>query len=81
MTKVKITEKLQDIFRDVFDNEGIVLFDEMTADDVADWDSLTHINLINDIEAEFGIEFTTDEIVHIKNVGEFIKVIEGKMNK
>lgn len=79
MTKNEITEELQEIFRDVFDDEDIVLFDEMTSDDVEDWDSLSHINLISDIEAKFEITFTTDEIVGTKNVGEFIRVIEGKL--
>ena len=80
MSKAEITEKLQGIFRDVFDDETIVLFDGMTSDDVEDWDSLSHINLITDIEAQFGITFTTEEIVGTKNVGEFIRVIEGKFN-
>lgn len=79
MTREEITEKLQEIFRDVFDDDSIVLFDEMTSNDVEDWDSLSHINLISDIEAKFGIIFTTDEIVGTKNVGEFIKVIESKL--
>ena len=79
MAKEEITEKLQVIFRDVFDDETIVLFDEMTSSDVEDWDSLSHINLISDIEAQFGITFTTDEILNTKNVGEFIKVIEEKL--
>jgi hypothetical protein len=78
MTKDEIKEKLQIVFRDVFDDEDIVLFDAMTSKDVEDWDSLTHINLINDIEAEFSIIFTTDEIVSAKNVGEFIKMIGEK---
>lgn len=79
MTKQAITEKLQDIFRDVFDDESIVLYNEMTSNDVEDWDSLSHINLISDIEAKFGVTFTTDEIVATKNVGEFIKIIESKL--
>lgn len=79
MTKAEITEKLQEIFRDVFDDDTIVIFDGMTSDDVEDWDSLSHIILINDIEAKFGISFTTDEIVSAKNVGEFIHMIEGKL--
>ena len=79
MTKQAITEKLQDIFRDVFDDESIVLYNEMTSNDVEDWDSLSHINLISDIEAKFGVTFTTDEIVETKNVGEFIKIIESKL--
>ena len=78
MTKAEVTKKLQEIFRDVFDDDSIVLFDEMTSNDVEDWDSLSHINLISDIEANFGITFTTDEIMGTKNVGEFIRVIESK---
>lgn len=79
MTKAEVTEKLQEIFRDVFDDDSIVLFDEMTSNDVEDWDSLSHINLISDIEANFGITFTTVEIMGTKNVGEFIRVIESKL--
>ena len=60
-------------------SDSIVLFDEMTSNDVEDWDSLSHINLISDIEANFGITFTTDEIMGTKNVGEFIRVIESKL--
>ena len=79
MSRNEVAGKLQEIFRDVFDDETIVLFDDMTSDDVEAWDSLSHINLITDIEAKFGITFTTEEIVGTKNVGEFIKIIEGKM--
>ena len=75
MNNKEVTEKLQEIFRDVFDDETIVLFDGMTSDDVEDWDSLSHINLISDIETSFGITFTTEEIVGTKNVGEFIRFV------
>lgn len=76
---MKVQEKLQDIFRDIFDDEEIMLFDEMTADDVEDWDSLTHITLINEIEKQFKIRFTTEEIEETKNVGEFITLIENRI--
>ena len=79
MSRNEVIEKLQEIFRDVFDDESIVLFDDMTSDDVEEWDSLSHINLISDIEAQFGIKFTTEEIIGMKNVGEFISIIEGKL--
>lgn len=74
-----VKEKLQGIFRDVFDNDDIVLFDEMTSEDVEDWDSLSHVTLILSIEKAFGIKFTVDEITKTKNVGEFIAVIEKKL--
>ena len=74
-----IKGKLQEIFQDVFDDEEIELFDAMTAADVEDWDSLSHITLIHEIEAAFGIRFTTKEVLATKNVGEFIAMIGSKV--
>ena len=74
-----VKNKLQEILQDVFDDEDIELFDEMTAADVEDWDSLSHITLIHEIEAAFGIRFTTKEVLSTKNVGEFIALIENKI--
>ena len=75
-----IRKELQEIFRKVFFDDGLVIFDEMTADDVEDWDSLSHINLITEIEKHFHIEFTTAEMMNAKNVGEFIGCIEEKLS-
>lgn len=72
-------ESLQDIFREVFDDDSIELFDEMTAEDIDDWDSLTHMELIENIENEFGIKLTTAEAMNTANVGDFIKLIEVKI--
>lgn len=74
-----IKGRLQEIFQDVFDDEEIELFDDMTAADVEDWDSLSHITLIHEIEAAFGIRFTTKEVLATKNVGEFIALIGSKV--
>lgn len=71
--------KLQEIFRDIFDDEELEIFDEMNAEDLEDWDSLTHIQLIVEIEQEFGIKFTTEEVSESKNVGEFIELINSKI--
>lgn len=76
---MNVKEELQEIFRDLFDDNGIVLFNEMTADDIEDWDSLSNISLINDIEAHFQIKFTTEEIISCKNVGAFISLIMSKL--
>lgn len=70
---------LNSVFRRVFDNDAITIFDEMTANDVAEWDSLAHINLIMEIEEEFHLKFTVDDIVGLKNVGEMIELIERKL--
>jgi acyl carrier protein len=73
-----IRDRLQGIFRDVFDDDGIVLFDAMTANDIADWDSLTHISLVVASEKEFKTRFILKEVKALKNVGEFIAMIRQK---
>ena len=72
-------ETLTEVFQDVFDDDELELFDEMTAEDVEDWTSLTHIQLIVAVEKKFGVKFTTVEVMKLKNVGEFIALIEKKL--
>jgi acyl carrier protein len=72
-------EKLQDVFRDVFDDEEIIIDADTTADDIDAWDSLTHVQLIVAVEKEFAIKFSTVEIMKMKNVGEFIDLINKKL--
>ena len=74
-----ILNKLQEIFRDVFDDETVVLTDETTQDDIEDWDSLAQINIIVAIKKEFKVDFTMEEIGNLKNVGAIIKKIEEKL--
>jgi acyl carrier protein len=74
-----IREKLTNIFKEVFDEETLVLSDEMTADDVDAWDSLSHVNLMIAIEIAFDIEFKQSEIQNFANVGELILGIEQKL--
>lgn len=77
MNKEQVQEKLNSIFRDVFDREDIVLTDETTAADIEGWDSLMHITLIGVIEDEFGIKFPMKDIVGMKNVGQLMgKILE-----
>ena len=75
MTREEVFEKLNEIFRDVFDDEEITVVAETTADDIDEWDSLEHINLINAIEEEFDIKFDMGQIVSMKNVGEMVDII------
>lgn len=72
-------EKLQEVFQDVFDDEDIELTDETTADDIDAWDSLTHVQLIVAVEKAFGLKFSTVEVMKLKNVGEFIALIDKKI--
>ena len=74
-------ETLQEVFRDVFDDDGIEINDTTTADDIEAWDSLTHVQLIVAVEEKFGVKFSTVEVMKLKNVGEFIKLIDRKLGR
>jgi acyl carrier protein len=79
MEQTEILAKVQDIFRDVLDNDDIVLTPQTSADDVEDWDSLSHIQLIVAIEKAFKIKFTSKEILSWSNVSEMIESISSKL--
>ncbi len=79
MTEAKVYAGLTEIFRDVFDNDDIVLRPEMTADDLDDWDSHNHISIIVASEVHFGVKFETAEIEGLRNVGELAQCIERKL--
>jgi acyl carrier protein len=72
-------ERLYAIFREVFDDDTLLVGPETTANDVDGWDSLSHINLIVAIEAEFNIRFSQKELLTFKNVGDLLKSIEAKI--
>lgn len=74
-----IKEKLQEIFRDLFEEEDLIITKEMTADDIEEWDSLSHIQLIAMVQDEFKINFSISEIMSLDNVGDFIQLIESKV--
>ncbi|MBQ3656450.1 MAG: acyl carrier protein [Bacteroidales bacterium] len=78
MERTEILSQVTDIFRDVLDNEEIVLTENTTANDVEEWDSLSHIQLIVAIEKHFKIKFTSPEILSWKNVGELLETIAKK---
>lgn len=75
MTREKVFEKLDAIFREEFDNEDIHVTETTTSSDIEGWDSLAHIGLMVAIETEFGMKFTMDEVSNITNVGEMANVI------
>ena len=81
MERNEIFEKLTVIFRDVMDNDDIVLEDNTTAEDIEEWDSLAHVQLIEKIEDVFGIKFSAKEMQSWDDIGEFVDSIIQKMNK
>lgn len=72
-------EKLNAIFCTVFDDTDIVITPATTANDVDGWDSLSHVNLIVAVEANFGIRFTQKELLTFKNVGDLLCCIQSKI--
>ena len=75
MTREAIFKDLEEIFRDVFDDDEITLCDETTAEDIEDWDSLEQINLIVSIEKKYNIKFNIAEVGVMKNVGDMVDSI------
>ena len=73
-----INERLNEIFRNVFDDDDIVVDRDTTADDIDDWDSLEHIRLIAAVEREFNVKFTMKEVSAMKNVGEMMDIISDR---
>lgn len=76
---MNVFEKLKSIFCDVFDDDEMEIFPEMTAQDYDDWDSLAQIQLIVAAERTFGVKFTTQEMQQLKNIGDFARLIEEKI--
>jgi len=74
-------ETLNGIFRQVFDDDSIVITRESTANDIEEWDSLTHMNLVVAVEAKFKIRFALGELQTLRNVGDMIDLIEKKIRK
>ena len=68
---------VQEIMRDVFDNESIVLKKEMTAADVEEWDSMNHVRLIVAIEQELGIQLPMEQVNELRNVGELTNLVDS----
>lgn len=81
MERKEIFEKLTEIFRDVMDNDEIVLEENTTAEDIEEWDSLAHVQLIERIESVFGLKFSAKEMMSWEDVGEFVDSIAEKLNK
>lgn len=79
MTREDIFAKVQEIFREVFDDEELVITDETNSDDIEDWDSLEHISLIVSMEKEFNLKFDIKQVNKLENVGQMVDMIAGMM--
>lgn len=78
MAKEEIYKQLLSVFRRVFENDAIEIEDSTTAEDIENWDSMTHLMLITEIEEDFSIEINGMDIMNLHNVGNLVSLIERK---
>lgn len=79
MDKTELINKLTSVFRKIFNNESLVLSDGLTANDIDQWDSLSHMILITEIEKVFSIKFRLKELNKMRNVGDMVEIIASKL--
>ncbi len=77
---MELHNRLEEVFRQVFDNDALVLRDQMTAADIEGWDSVAHINLMFGIEQAFGIRFKGNELADMNSIGELKEFLAGKVS-
>jgi acyl carrier protein len=78
MTREDIYDVLTEILREIFDDPNVIATPELSASDIPEWDSFNHISLVVATEMRFGVKFRTSEIEELRNVGEFVALIERK---
>jgi acyl carrier protein len=77
-THEAITKRLNVVFREVFDDDDILISDAMTADDLEEWDSVSHITLVMAVEREFGVKLTASEVGGLSNVGDMVRLLQDR---
>ena len=81
MDRQEIFQKMTDICRDIFENSDLQLTEASSAADVEEWDSLTHLSLINELEITYGVEFTLDEVTGSKKLGDLLNALMKHINE
>ena len=79
MTREEVFEGVQNIFRDIFDQDDLIIENSTNSDTIEDWDSLNHINLVSAIEKEFKIRFALGELMTLKDVGALVDLMIEKL--
>lgn len=80
LSRDEIMAKVQDIFRDKFDDDTLSIIDKTSAADIEDWDSLEQVSLVVAMETEFEIKFNIREVSELKNVGNMVDLITEKVS-
>ena len=78
MKRNEILSEIQVIFRDIFDDNNLIIKEETCSDDIEEWDSIENINIILSIEKKFDVEFDIDEVGEVKNVSDIITLVLRK---
>jgi acyl carrier protein len=81
MTNEQIQSEVQDVFRRVFGDNTLILTPKTSQDDIEEWDSLEHINILSIIEQQYSIKFDLNEVMEIKTAGDIIDLVAQKVNK
>ena len=79
MNRSELFNKIQEIFRDIFDDQTLIIQESTNSDDIEDWDSINHINLVVAIESEIKIKFDFNELEALKDVGSMVDLILEKI--
>ena len=79
MDHVEIMTKLKELMVDVFDVDDLVVTEATSADDIEEWDSLSHIRFMITVERFFNIRFLNEEVTDLKNIGDLARSITGKL--
>ncbi|NLW78892.1 MAG: acyl carrier protein [Ruminococcaceae bacterium] len=79
MDRAQLLSEVQDIFRDNFDDDTIVLTDATYAADIEDWDSLEQINLLTAIEKKYGLKFKLADVKNLQNIGDMLDLLQRMM--
>ena len=79
MEKVQIIKELEQIFKTVLEDDNLTINEGMKTSDIKGWDSLSHINIIEEIEKKFKVHFSTGEVVVIKTVNDIVDLIQSKL--
>jgi acyl carrier protein len=80
MEQSDIYKSLEEIFQEVFDDDGISLTPETSAEDIPEWDSFNHVNIVVASEMRFGVRFRASELEELNNVGDFVKLVQEKLS-
>ena len=79
MNRTEIFDKVQEVFREVLEDEDLIIKEEYNASDIDEWDSLTHILLVVETEKKLGVKFLSSEIANWKDIGAMISAIQAKI--